>query len=179
MKKAPTKKPATRQKPAPVKAPAKKKAAPAKARKPAKAAKGGKVAGGSITETVTTAKDGPRSTIPPGSTVVVSDAQFSVEVIDLLKKKFNPESIVKEFEALLTATVENKHGESAVDYRTRIAALEKILVYIVGKPLDRVQTVETTTWSYEEIEKLIQHSPALRKALRAMLEPFEGEDIAV
>jgi hypothetical protein len=47
---------------------------------------------------------------------------------------------------------------------------------VVGKPIDRIQNIETTVWSYEEIEELVKHSPMLRNALRGILAPYDEED---
>jgi len=118
-----------------------------------------------------------RTTIPPGATVLMSDAEYGGAVIEGLKERIKPSDIANIFEDLVKhSTYENKFGEEKTDYKTRLAALEKFMHTTVGKPLERIQNVTTTTYSYEELEKLIEHSGELRRALREMLRPFDGED---
>lgn len=152
------------------------KKAPAKPPKK-KVAKGEpKKFGGAVTKVVTTATDGARKTIPAGASVLLSDAQFGAAVIGRLKEVFGADRLIDEFETLLGATTLNSLGIEHTDYRTRLAALEKIVYLTVGKPLDRVQSIETTTYSNEELEEMIAHSQALRAALREMLRPYDAED---
>jgi hypothetical protein len=158
----------------PAKKQGKPKAAPPKKKKPAP--KPSAAVGGSVSSTTQTSTVNRRTTIDPGATVLLSDAQYSAEVIAALKDAFGPAAIVAEFRTLLSATLENKHGDQMVDHRTRLAALEKIVHLVVGKPIDRIQNIETTVWSYEEIEELVKHSPMLRNALRGILAPYDEED---
>lgn len=159
----------------PAKKVGKPKVAPPAAKKKKPAPKPAAV-GGSVSSTVQTSTVNHRTTIDPGATVLLSDAQYSAEVIAALKEAFGPAAIVTEFRTLLSATLENKHGDQMVDHRTRLAALEKIVHLVVGKPIDRIQNIETTVWSYEEIEELVKHSPMLRNALRGILAPYDEED---
>ena len=170
MKKASTPKKANPKAEGKPKPPAKKTAGKQPAKKTAK------VAAGSKTTTTQTLTVNRKTQIPAQATVLLSDAQFAADVIEKLKEAFEAKIIVEAFEEMLTATTENKHGEITVDHRTRLAALEKIVHLIVGKPIDRVQNIETTVWTVEQLEEMIGDSPMMRLALREMLAPYDAED---
>jgi len=155
----------------PAKRPPAKKPAPAK-KTPAKKRAGG----GVVTKTTQTSTVNQRTTINPGATLLLSDAQYSAAVVTALKDAFSAESIVAQFQEMLEATMESKHGIPMIDHRTRLAALEKLVHIVVGKPIDRVQQIESTVWSWDEIDALIAHSRTLRDGLREMLRPYDEAD---
>jgi hypothetical protein len=156
---------------------ASKKAGPTKPRsKPKASGSGAKPMGGAVSRSRTTARVG-KSAVPADAIVLLSDEAFSTAVIDELKRRFDAKRIADEFEALLSASVENKFGETIPDARTRLAALEKAVHLTVGKPIEKTQAIQTTTYTHEELEELIAHSQALRRALREMLAPYEGVDL--
>lgn len=125
--------------------------------------------------TIQQAKNGERTTFDPEATVLLTDKVYSASVIEAMKAEWTVEKIIQGFRELCNATYETKHGEERIDHRTRLTALEKIAHYVIGKPLDRIQNVETKVWDTNELDEMIAHSPNLRSALWEMLAPYEGE----
>jgi hypothetical protein len=133
--------------------------------------------GGSVSTTTNMVKAEGRSTVPDQAILLMSDAEYGAQVIDKLKEKLPPDKVAEIFTDLVEcATYENKFGEEKTDYKTRLAALEKFTHMVVGKPLERIQNVQTTTYTHEELESLIAHSRELCMALREMLRPFDADD---
>ena len=76
------------------------------------------------------------------------------------------------------AVIVNSKGIEATDYRTRLAAAQLALHYVVGKPVERQQilTANVGPTDSDLIERLA-HSPALRAAIRDAVEAAEKTSV--
>lgn len=107
-----------------------------------------------------------------------SPGRANSELIQSLIEAFPPEVIHGHIAACMSATVVTRGGTELPDNRTRLAALQLLLAYTEGRPVERAQ-VETINHnldeSQESMEERLKKSPALRRSLAATLAKLEAE----
>lgn len=109
---------------------------------------------------------------------LTSPGRANSELIESLREAFPPEVIHGHIKACMSANVVTKGGNILPDNRTRLAALQLLLAYTEGRPVERAQ-VETINHNLEEspdsLEERLRKSPALRRSLAATLAKLEAE----
>jgi hypothetical protein len=106
---------------------------------------------------------------------LANPGRVNSELIQSLVEAFPPEVIHAHIAACMAATVVTKGGTVLPDNRTRLAALQLLLAYTEGKPVER-QQVETLVHNSDpiaDIEERLAKSPALRASLAAALAKAE------
>ncbi|HEY9153760.1 MAG TPA: hypothetical protein VIM69_01435 [Opitutaceae bacterium] len=99
-------------------------------------------------------------------------ASHASEIITEITRTITPNRIAESLMQLLSAEFIDKRGERHADHRVRASAVQLLLAYTVGKPVERSESVVVNVSPESEVvllEKLKQ-SPALRAALREILE---------
>lgn len=94
---------------------------------------------------------------------------------EYLGSEFSSQRLITAFEDALAATTVAHNGCVYADNRTRLAALQLLMSYIEGKPVER-QQVETVTHAADpdaDLAARLKRSPALRRLVR--LELAEAE----
>ncbi|RYD31540.1 MAG: hypothetical protein EOP85_22650 [Verrucomicrobiaceae bacterium] len=94
---------------------------------------------------------------------------------ETLSQDFTPNRLVEAFQDALAATTVAHNGCVYADNRTRLAALQLLMSYIEGKPVER-QQVETMTHAADPDADLVarlKRSPALRRMVRRQLDVAE------
>ena len=108
-----------------------------------------------------------------------SPGRVNSELIQSLVEAFPPEVIHGHIAACMSATVVTKGGTVLPDNRTRLAALQLLLAYTEGKPVER-QQVETLIHNSDpvaDIEERLAKSPSLRRSLAATLAKVESQTV--
>ncbi len=79
----------------------------------------------------------------------------------------------------LSATVTTRAGITEADHKTRLAAATLALHFRHGRPVERqeVVSVHVGTDSNESLKARLARSPALRRAVRGMLEEADGASV--
>ena len=108
-----------------------------------------------------------------------SPGRVNSELIQSLVEAFPPDVIHGHIAACMSATVVTKGGTVLPDNRTRLAALQLLLAYTEGKPVER-QQVETLIHNSDpvaDIEERLAKSPSLRRSLAATLAKVENQTV--
>lgn len=89
-------------------------------------------------------------------------------------EKIPPHLISRALSEALVATSVSRSGAVEPDTRSRLAAAQMILDRVLGKPIERQQVVSAQVGCPDGdlIERMV-HSPALRSAIRNLLEAAE------
>ena len=95
----------------------------------------------------------------------------------ILEASGGPKKIADDLQHVIdNATVKSK-GVETIDYRTRLAAQQLRLYYLLGKPIERQQVVTAKVDSESDLLSRLAHSPELREALREVLAAAESVGI--
>lgn len=88
-----------------------------------------------------------------------------------------PERLAEVFADALSATTTSRAGIIEQDTRSRLQAAQLLLAYSVGRPVERVETINVNLDADSSIglAERLKASPALRKSLRLVLEQAEAE----
>jgi hypothetical protein len=94
-----------------------------------------------------------------------------------LGKAITPERIAATLSDALSATLLSRSGAVEIDTRSRLQAASLILAYLVGKPVERTETVNVNMEADSglSLKERIQRSPALRAQLTQTLAEVEAE----
>ena len=106
-------------------------------------------------------------------------ADLAPKIIEGLAKKFGPDKVVEKLEECLNATktvTMNRRPVEVTDYKIRLDALKLLLQYQVGNPVSRSEVVTHNVDTMQTLESKMQKSPALRRAVGAMLDRSKVED---
>ena len=87
-----------------------------------------------------------------------------------LAKVFPVERIAKLFEELAEATCITNGGREIPDNRTRLAAAKYVADQVIGTPIQRQEIHQTVTNRTEDESMRLLESPAMRRAMREMLD---------
>lgn len=124
-----------------------------------------------------------RSSLKTGSKPTLRDIKKDIKPAEWLEKALSqPEiqqSIVKAIADSLSAVKHQWDGkrqqaDEVPDYATRIKAAELALSYIVGRPVER-QQIMVAHQKMDDPVQLVKSSPALRVALKELLEESPNE----
>jgi hypothetical protein len=101
----------------------------------------------------------------------------SSNLSDLLTKKNLREKAVKVLEEALLATKVHWDGVAKrmveePDHKVRKDAAVDLLCFTDGKPIERREVVTLNFDSLEELQRRVQQSPALKAAVKKILEPM-------
>lgn len=82
---------------------------------------------------------------------------------------------------IATATVTTRAGPREPDYKTRLAGLQLVLAYKLGRPIERSEYVVFTMDADQEKDAAhrLRRSPVLRAAMRKALAEAEDEAVEV
>lgn len=106
-------------------------------------------------------------------------ADLSPKIIEALAVKFGPDTIAQKLEHCLNATktvTVNRKPLEVEDFKTQLDALKLLLQYQVGNPVSRSEVVTHNVDTMQTLENKMQKSPALRRAVGAMLDRSEGDE---
>jgi hypothetical protein len=86
--------------------------------------------------------------------------------------------IAETIASCLSATMTDRSGTVSPDHRTRLAAAQLALAYLVGRPVERqeVVTVSLDADSALGLRERLAHSPALRQTLRGALRDVDAPE---
>ena len=102
----------------------------------------------------------------------------AAELVRALTSEFPPERIVSILSDGCAATVVNRNGSIGVDYRTRMESVRLLLLYRLGKPIERSQIVmETRDGNDDDDQMRLERSPALRRELLKRIYQIEGRPV--
>ena len=104
--------------------------------------------------------------------------QLPHDVVLAIAEQFPPTKIAKLLGELAEAECITNGGRRIPDNRTRQAALTLMLAYLIGRPVERSESVSVNLTAEDAVglRERLAHSPALRDALRGAL--IEAESIA-
>lgn len=93
------------------------------------------------------------------------------EISEALESELAPALIARAIAGALTADAVTKSGARIPDHRTRLAAAELALNYLVGRPAQRTETLNINVDAQPGIDLVerLRSSPALREQLRKHL----------
>lgn len=96
-----------------------------------------------------------------------------------LEDEFPEERIARGLSEIATATLTTRAGTTEPDYKTRLAGLQLVLAYKLGRPIERSESVVVTMDADQDKDaaRRLRHSPALREAMKRALEEAGGEAI--
>lgn len=97
---------------------------------------------------------------------------MSVKTAEAIAEKFGPEMLATHLHSLATEAVSiTKKGHEVPDNRTRLAATTLALAYVLGRPIERSETVNVNLDADAALglKERLKSSPALRESLRIML----------
>jgi len=105
----------------------------------------------------------------------LSDRASDGAIIAELSRRFTPEKICNRLEALcdaMTPPIKTKDGNlvSRPDCSTRLRALDMLLAYLVGRPIERSMSIRAdkpVTW--DDMQREASQSPAMRETAIAAL----------
>lgn len=108
-----------------------------------------------------------------GATPMLTLTRVNQEMAEALLKSSTPADIVADLEYLMHhAYTSTKDGHQSPDFRTRLAAQQLRLYYLLGRPIER-QQILTANVSTDETEaalaQRIADSPSLKARLRELL----------
>lgn len=108
-------------------------------------------------------------------------ANPSAAIAAALGKVISPERIATALSDALSATTIARSGVVEPDTRSRLQAASIILAYMVGRPVERSETVTIVADadSRLDIQERLRRSPALREQLARSLAEAGGGDIDV
>ena len=95
---------------------------------------------------------------------------------EALHAEISAERIARVISDGLSATTTTRSGAVEPDTRSRLAALQLLLAYTEGKPIERQQIVVSNVSAdpVSDIEERLARSPALRRSLTATLAKMDG-----
>lgn len=120
-----------------------------------------------------------QSSVGSEKMALATPGRLNAELMKALVTRFPPERVIAHLERLMTATAVTKAGREIPDCRTQLAAIQLLLSYTVGKPVERQEIINVNVdpkgadAGNEEMKERLRQSPATRKALRAVLEEAE------
>ena len=114
------------------------------------------------------------------STMTVSMENNGRVMMEALARAFPPEALVAKYVELLNADVQwvNKKGKVSKrpDNAVRLRALDMLTVTLVGKPIERVQTIAVTKpTTFDDLIGRAQKSAVFRESLIEMLEKLSSK----
>jgi hypothetical protein len=105
------------------------------------------------------------------------------ELASLLAKKNLRTKAIDKLEKCLDATytMKNEDGkiQTFIDFKTIVAAIQTILNYTDGRPVERREVVTRKATTLEELQAQAKNSPELRKSLQALLEAANPPTVEV
>jgi hypothetical protein len=111
-----------------------------------------------------------RAALPKGERGLAA-GEVNRELVVALAEKYPAEKLLEWFDELRVACYKGQP-----DYRTRLAAFKLMLEYLIGKPVERSEsvTINLDADATLGIEERLAKSPALREQLRKSLEAAEA-----
>jgi hypothetical protein len=114
--------------------------------------------------------------------VIVNPKPGVDAVMKMINEKFDENFIHDKFREVLDAkkTMVDKQGTAHVspDHATQVRALELLLKYRIGLPVQRTEVVTPTTDSASNLRAKLAGSAALRRAFRDTLDRLDAIDVA-
>jgi hypothetical protein len=93
---------------------------------------------------------------------------------EAIDKEAPPDRIIRALADALSADQVNRDGSRGADHRTRCHAAALLLQYRIGRPVERQEIHQTITTKTEDETMKLLDSPAMRRAMREMLERAEA-----
>jgi len=133
------------------------------------------------TEKEIVAEDGPKTLqkAAEDGRLSIRAADLAPRIIEGLAKKFGPDKVVEKLGECLNATKTvtlNRRPMEVTDFKIRLDALKLLLQYQVGNPVSRSEVVTHNVDTMQTLESKMQKSPALRRAVGAMLDRSKVEE---
>jgi hypothetical protein len=114
--------------------------------------------------------------------VIVQPRGTADEVIRAINNGFSPEFILNKFKELLEAkkTFVQKDGQvvESPDHSVQVRALEILLKYRVGLPVQRTEVVTPANDAAANLRAKLESSSALRRAFRETLDRLDAIEVA-
>lgn len=97
------------------------------------------------------------------------------ELVEAIARSAPPERLAEVIADALSATITSRAGTREPDTRSQLEAAKLLLAYSVGRPVERVETVNVNLDADSSIglAERLRNSPALLKSLRAIIEQVE------
>ena len=103
----------------------------------------------------------------------------SQQLAEVLHAEIPEERIARVLSDAMAATMTTRSGTVEPDHKTRVQAATLTLAYKVGRPVERQEVVSVNVGadSNESLKARLARSPALRRAVRGMLEDADGASV--
>lgn len=100
---------------------------------------------------------------------------LTAETLSAIANKFGNGKLADLLEELTRAECITKGGHVIADNRTRLAACQLALAYLIGRPVERSEVVNVNLDADSSLglSERLRNSPALRASLKKMLEEVE------
>ena len=94
------------------------------------------------------------------------------QLAEVLHAEIPEERIARVLSDAMAATMTTRSGTVEPDHKTRVQAATLTLAYKVGRPIERQEVVSVNVGASadSDIAARLQHSPALRRMFRKMLD---------
>lgn len=113
-----------------------------------------------------------------GKVSLADSSTISKEIVAALAYVIPPETVAQTIASLMTASRTLKNGTVLPDTRAQDSGVKLYLAYMVGLPVQKTESVNITLDADSAVgmEDRLRKSPALRQALKGILEKVENAE---